>query len=106
MVLRATAGEPFADSEHRPSIELIEDGVAAQLFGEEHGPTAAEVAGPADAGVRGSAACIRGVLEGEHGVPLPLANQLACCLYASGYASDFNQAKAIVAVETRGLAAA
>jgi len=30
---------------------------------------------------------------------LPLANQLACCLLASGHAADLNQAKAMVAVE-------
>jgi hypothetical protein len=45
-------------------------------------------------------------LIGEAPVPLPIVNQLACCLYASGYTSDMNQAKAIVAVETGSLAAA
>jgi anthranilate phosphoribosyltransferase len=46
------------------------------------------------------------VLDGHSPLPQPLANQLACCLYASGYADDFNQAKAIVAVEANGVAVA
>ena len=45
-------------------------------------------------------------LAGETPVPLPLVNQLATCLFAAGYTSDMNQAKAIVAVETGSLAAA
>ena len=47
---------------------------------------------------KAAAAQIRRMLEGDEPVPRPLINQLACCLYASGYASDFNQAKAIAAV--------
>jgi anthranilate phosphoribosyltransferase len=46
---------------------------------------------------------MRRVLNGELPLPLPLANQLACCLYASGYADDFNQAKAIVALDGNGM---
>jgi hypothetical protein len=42
------------------------------------------------------------VLAGDVMLPSPIANQLACCLHASGYADDFNQAKAIVAVEGSG----
>jgi hypothetical protein len=34
-------------------------------------------------------------------VPLPLINQLACCLYAAGYCNDFTQAKAMAAVKAR-----
>jgi hypothetical protein len=34
-----------------------------------------------------------------------VVNQLACCLYGAGYAEDFNQAKAMAAVETGSLAA-
>jgi hypothetical protein len=39
-------------------------------------------------------------------MPVPIANQLACCLYGTGYAQDLNQAKAIAAVETGSLAVA
>jgi anthranilate phosphoribosyltransferase len=38
-------------------------------------------------------------LAGEIPLPHPLVNQLACCLFASGYAADMNQAKAIAAME-------
>jgi hypothetical protein len=47
---------------------------------------------------------MRRVLAGEVSLPLPIANQLACCLYACGRATDFHQAKALVAVEGNGLA--
>jgi anthranilate phosphoribosyltransferase len=51
------------------------------------------------------AAWTRARLDGKAILPVPVVNQLAACLYGSGYAEDFNQAKAIAAVET-GLAAA
>jgi anthranilate phosphoribosyltransferase len=54
-----------------------------------------------------STACwIRKVLDGRVPLPQPIANQMAACLFACGYAEDFNQAKAIVAVESNGHAAA
>jgi hypothetical protein len=43
-------------------------------------------------------------MAGHVPIPHPLVNQLACCLYASGYTEDMNQAKAIAAVEAGGLA--
>ncbi len=42
-------------------------------------------------------------MAGQVPIPHPLVNQLACCLYASGYTDDMNQAKAIAAVEAGGL---
>jgi hypothetical protein len=39
-------------------------------------------------------------------MPLPLVNQIACCLYGAGYTVDMNQAKAIAAVQTGSLLAA
>lgn len=51
-------------------------------------------------------ACYHGVRSQPHLLPLPLVNQIACCLYGAGYTDDMNQAKAIVAVETSSLAAA
>ena len=46
------------------------------------------------------------VLAGRQPMPLPIANLLACCLFGAGYAEDFNQAKAIVAVRGHTLTAA
>jgi hypothetical protein len=37
---------------------------------------------------------------------MPIANQLACCLYATGFAADFNQAKALAAVQAHTRAVA
>jgi anthranilate phosphoribosyltransferase len=50
-----------------------------------------------------TAAWVKQAMAGEVPIPHPLVNQLACCLYASGYTDDMNQAKAIAAVEAGGL---
>ena len=39
-------------------------------------------------------------------LPLPIRNQLAVCLYASGYTDDLNQARAITAINGFGKVAA
>ena len=54
---------------------------------------------------RGLAAWTRQRLDANVALPRPVVNQLACCLYGAGYADDFNQAKAMAAVETGSLAA-
>ena len=54
---------------------------------------------------RGLAAWTRQRLDANVALPQPVLNQLACCLYGAGYADDFNQAKAMAAVETGSLAA-
>lgn len=54
---------------------------------------------------RGLAAWTRQRLDTSVALPQPVVNQLACCLYGAGYAEDFNQAKAMAAVETGSLAA-
>ncbi len=104
LLLRGTEGEPFANPKRRPRIEHLHDGSCNILFEAEHEslkslphlPEACDVASTVD--------WMRQILHGECPLPLPLANQLACCLYASGYADDFNQAKAIVALEGNGMA--
>ena len=53
--------------------------------------------------MRSTAAWILQALDGVRAVPTPIVNQLAACLHALGYCEDFNQAKAIVAVEATGL---
>jgi anthranilate phosphoribosyltransferase len=54
---------------------------------------------------RGLAAWTRQRLDANVALPQPVVNQLACCLYGAGYAEDFNQAKAMAAMETGSLAA-
>jgi anthranilate phosphoribosyltransferase len=61
---------------------------------------------PKAASASSTALWTRQILAGEISLPLPLVNQLACCLYGTGYAQDMNQAKAIAAIEAGGLAAA
>ena len=100
LLLRATEGEPVANPRRRPRIEHLRDGAVEVLFDVEHECPWPMTHLPEECGVQATAAWMHEVLAGAHPIPTPLANQLACCLYASGYADDFNQAKAIVAVET------
>lgn len=98
-------GDPVVDAQCRPGIELVRDGVARLLFDAEVTPRCAHPL-PAAHDLKDIAHWISGVLEGRIPMPVPIANQLACCLYGTGYAQDLNQAKAIAAVETGSLAAA
>ncbi len=99
LLLRATEGEPFANPKRRPRIEYLHDGACDTLFEAEHDSLKSLPNLPEGCDAKATAEWMRHVLSGEIAIPAPLANQLACCLYASGYADDFNQAKAIVAVE-------
>ncbi len=103
MVMRGTEGEAYANPKKRPRVELYRDGAAQLLFEEEHVAPLSQRAQDIDA--NSTAAYIRKVLEGAVPLPLPIVNQLACCLYASGYAGDFNRAKAIAAVRLRAFGA-
>ncbi|MBX3650016.1 MAG: DNA-binding protein YbiB [Burkholderiales bacterium] len=98
-------GDPVVDAQCRPGIELVRDGTVRQLFDAEVTPRCAHPL-PAAQDLKGTARWISGVLEGRIPMPVPIANQFACCLYGTGYAQDINQAKAIAAVETGSLAAA
>lgn len=103
LLLRGTEGEPFANPKRRPRIEHLHDGVADVLFEAEHDSLKTLPHLPETCDAKATVDWMRRVLAGEYPLPQPLANQLACCLYASGYADDFNQAKAIVAVEGNGM---
>ena len=105
LLMRGTEGEPYAAPRRRPRIELLRDGHGEVLFEQEHMPAQDNDYGQHDIEAKASAGYIRSVLEGESPMPLPIVNQIACCLYACGYAADLNQAKAIAAVETRSFAA-
>lgn len=103
LLMRGAEGEAFANPRKRPRIEFHEAGARTVLFEEERIATAVTTC---DIEVKATAAWIEKALKGAVPLPLPIVNQLACCLYASRYAADFNQAKAIVALETCGAAAA
>lgn len=106
LLLEGTEGEAFANPRRRPELEYVHAGTADLLFEAEVGPFRTVAASPGAADAAGTARWIRLALDGEVPLPLPLVNQLACCLYAAGYTDDLNQAKAIVAVETGSLIAA
>ncbi|TXG99684.1 MAG: DNA-binding protein YbiB [Rhodocyclaceae bacterium] len=103
LLLRGTEGEPFANPKRRPRLEFIHDGGVDILFEAEHESLRTLPNLPDAADAASTAKWIRRILDKQIPVPKPVANQLACLLFASGYAEDFNQAKAIVAVEATGL---
>lgn len=106
VLLRATEGEPFANPKRRPRIEHVHDGRCDLLFESEHDSLKVLPQLPEAEDAATTAAWMRKVLEGRIPLPQPIANQLAACLHACGYASDFNEAKAIVVIEGNGHAAA
>lgn len=105
LVFESAAADAAVDAERRPVMTLFREGRLQTLFeGEAHARCAHPL--PAAQDLKGTARWILGVLEGRIPMPAPIVNQIACCLYGSGYAQDLNQAKAIAAVETGSLAAA
>jgi anthranilate phosphoribosyltransferase len=106
LLLEGVEGEPFADPRRRPRIEHVTVDGCKILFEAETGTARHPAVLPAAHDAHTVAAWIRRALAGETPVPLPLVNQIACCLYGAGYTDDMNQAKAIVAVEIGSLAAA
>ena len=106
LLLGATEGEPFADPRCRPEMVHYADGEARVLFDAESKALLDLATAPQSVNAAGTAHWIRRVLKGEVPMPLPIVNQLACCLFGAGYTHDVNQAKAIAAIETGSLAAA
>lgn len=104
LLLAGVDGEPYAEPLCRPRLEYFRDGTAQLLFEAEFSPArrASNLSPGADP--RTTAGWIAHALAGEASLPMPVVNQLACCLYGAGYTDDMNQAKAIVAVEAHGLA--
>jgi anthranilate phosphoribosyltransferase len=109
VVMRTTEGEAFANPQQRPKMELVRDGSCTVLFEAEAVGSVGNVARPGSPegiDVKQTAEWIRQAISGTVPVPHPILNQVACCLYACGYTENFNQAKAIVAIESGHLAAA
>lgn len=104
LLLQGTEDEAFANPAHRPALEHFHAGEMDVLFPAEPDNAHQPLQGPASNSAQDTAAWIRLIMEGRAPLPLPLVNQLAACLYAAGYTSDMNQAKAIAAVETGSLA--
>ncbi len=101
LLMRGTEGEAFANPRRRPQIEFFTGGNSEVLFEAENGVNKNLPTLPEQCDAKTTAAWIRATLQGEHPIPLPLINQLACCLYATGYCSDLAQAKAVAAIKAR-----
>lgn len=106
LLLEGVEGEAFADPRRRPRLEYVTPDECRVLFDAETVTLKHAAALPAAIDAQTVAAWIRRAMAGEVPLPLPLVNQIACCLYGAGYTDDMNQAKAIVAVETGSLAVA
>jgi anthranilate phosphoribosyltransferase len=106
IVLVGHGDEPFADPHRRPRIEHFRDGRVELLFHEESSATQSHATRLNDCESRATAAYIKRILDGAAPLPLPIVNEIACCLYGVGLAADLNQAKALAAVQTHSLAAA
>jgi anthranilate phosphoribosyltransferase len=104
LLLASTEGEPFANPRQRPRMEFVERGQHHLLFDEEVHAVKPVAGLPPSVEAQPTAAWILQALAGEVPIPHPLVNQLACCLYVTGYTEDMNQAKAIAAVEAGSLA--
>jgi anthranilate phosphoribosyltransferase len=101
-----TEGEPFVDPVRRPAIKLTADGTSTLLFDHENSNGHAAPRTPHKIDLASTVTWIKQALAGEVAIPHPILNQLACCLFASGYTKDMHQAKAIAAMSAGGLVAA
>jgi len=86
-------------SKQRPRIKFFRQGEAIVLFEEEMLSARGAMSQPTAVDAAATAVWVKQAMAGQVPIPHPLVNQLACCLYASGYTDDMNQAKAIAAVE-------
>lgn len=110
LLFHGAEGEAYADPYQRPAIEHYCDGRHRTLFQAESLPagtgTLRNARLPEHPDAKSTARWTRDALAGRVPLPPPITNLLACCLFATGYTDDFNQAKAIVAVRTHSLAVA
>jgi len=83
LLLRGTEGEPFANPRRQPQLEWFEAGVSSVLFESETGTLATLPALPATMDAVATAKWITAALAGEVPIPLPILNQLACCLHGA-----------------------
>jgi anthranilate phosphoribosyltransferase len=101
-----TEGEPFANPTRRPTLEFISNGDCSVLFDQEHHHSVANLHLPGHIDLHSTVTWTKQALAGKIALPHPILNQLACCLFASGYTNDIYQAKAIAAMTAGGRVAA
>ena len=105
LLLTNTDGESFANPMQRPRMMQIRGGQHSVLFEEETHASRGPIGLPEGLDAGATATWIRLAMAGDVPIPHPIVNQLACCLFVSGYADDMNQAKAIAAVVAGGVSA-
>ncbi len=106
LLLDGTEGEAFAHPLRRPELTHFREGEGELLFNAEAAPLRRLATLPHSTDASSTAIWIERVLAGEVPLPLPLANQIACCLYGADFTNDMNQAKAIAAIDAGSLVAA
>ena len=109
LLFQGTEGEPFVNPIRRPAIERIANGKNCILFENENDHThhhSLVTRLPRNLSLSATTTWTKQALAGEVAIPHPILNQLACCLFASGYTKDMHQAKAIAAMSSGGLVAA
>ena len=106
LLFRGTEGEPFANPTHRPALELVSNGDHVMLFDDESGRGHSAPRMLRNINLTSTTTWIKQALSGKVAIPHPILNQLACCLFASGYTKDMHQAKAIAAMSAGGLVGA
>ena len=105
LVLAWPAGKSPVNLAFRPRITRVRDGVSEPLFDAEAAEHAGGIPASALDDPVAAAQWIRSVATRAAPVPVPLANLAAACIYATGLARDFAQAKAITALHAGRLAA-
>jgi anthranilate phosphoribosyltransferase len=100
IVFEGADDDAFVDPSRRPGIVAYAEGSRSVLFEPESSTLGWRFDLPKPGDVAATAQWIRRAVAGDVPMPHPLVNQLACCLFASGYAADMNQAKAIAAMES------
>ena len=105
IVFEGADDDAFVDPFRRPVIVAYSAGSRSVLFDAESTGLARRVDLPEALDVPATAQWTLRALAGEVAPPHPLVNQLACCLCASRYACDMNQAKAIAAMVSGALLA-
>ncbi len=100
LVFEGADDDAFVTPFRRPGMSMFLHGACSVLFEPESSTLQWRVDLPEPLDVAATASWTRRALAGEVPLPHPLVNQLACCLFVSGYAADMNQAKAIAAMES------
>lgn len=103
LIMPSTDGEAFANPQKRPQITWINEHQQILLFKNEASASRSKFEMPTECSVNSIVEWIQKVLNGLIPVPMPIVNQLASCVLASGYAKSIAEAKAVVTLKLNEL---